>query len=69
MVIAYFFWYYGVRVLGPTRTALYGNLQPLIALLAAWLTLHEVPTAWQAVGAATIISGVVLTRVPATEAS
>jgi drug/metabolite transporter (DMT)-like permease len=69
LVIAYFFWYYGIRVLGPTRTALYGNLQPLIALLAAWLTLREVPTAWQIVGAATIISGVLLTRVPATEAS
>lgn len=69
LVVAYFFWYYGIRVLGPTRTALYGNLQPFIALLAAWLTLHEVPTAWQVVGAATIISGVLLTRVPATEAS
>jgi drug/metabolite transporter (DMT)-like permease len=69
LVIAYFFWYHGVRVLGPTRTALYGNLQPLIALLVAWLTLHEVPTTWQSVGAATIVSGVLLTRVPASEAS
>jgi drug/metabolite transporter (DMT)-like permease len=69
LVIAYIFWYYGVRKLGPTRTALYGNLQPLIALLVAWLTLGEVPTSWQAVGAATIVSGVLLTRVPASEAS
>ena len=69
LVIAYMFWYYGIRVLGPTRTALYGNFQPLIALLVAWLTLGEVPTAWQAVGAATIVSGVVLTRMPASEPS
>jgi drug/metabolite transporter (DMT)-like permease len=69
LVIAYFFWYYGIRKLGPTRTALYGNLQPLIALLVAWLTLGEVPTSWQAMGAATIVSGVLLTRVPASEAS
>lgn len=69
LVVAYFLWYYGVRRIGPTRTALYGNLQPLIALLVAWLTLSEVPTAWQLVGAATIVSGVVLTRVPASEAS
>jgi drug/metabolite transporter (DMT)-like permease len=69
LVVAYIFWYYGVRKLGPTRTALYGNLQPLIALLVAWLTLGEVPTSWQAVGAATIVSGVLLTRVPASEAS
>lgn len=69
LVIAYMFWYYGVRVLGPTRTALYGNLQPLIALFVAWLTLGEIPTTWQGIGAATIVSGVLLTRVPASEAS
>jgi len=69
LVIAYIFWYYGVRKLGPTRTALYGNLQPLIALLVAWMTLGEVPTSWQAFGAATIVSGVLLTRVQASEAS
>ena len=63
------FWYYGVRVIGPTRTALYGNLQPLIALLAAWLSLGEVPTLWQGIGAATIVGGVLLTRVPASEPS
>lgn len=69
LVVAYILWYRGVKVLGPTRTALYGNLQPLIALLIAWITLHETPTAWQIVGASTIVSGVLLTRMPATEAS
>ena len=69
LVIAYLLWYHGVRVVGPTRTALYGNLQPLIALFVAWLTLGEVPTTWQGLGAATIVSGVLLTRVPASEAS
>ncbi len=69
LVIAYALWYYGVRVMGPTRTALYGNLQPLIALLVAWITLSEVPTSWQWIGAATIVSGVLLTRVPASETS
>jgi drug/metabolite transporter (DMT)-like permease len=69
LVIAYMFWLYGVRRLGPTRTAMYGNLQPLIALLFAWLTLGEIPTAWQAVGAATIVGGVLMTRVVATEAT
>ncbi|HUO51147.1 MAG TPA: DMT family transporter [Gemmatimonadaceae bacterium] len=62
LVIAYLFWYRGVRVLGPTRTAMYSNLQPVIALGAAWAALGEVPTPWQAVGAGTIIAGVVLTR-------
>jgi drug/metabolite transporter (DMT)-like permease len=62
LVVAYLFWYRGVRVLGPTRTAMYSNLQPIFALLAAWIALHEVPTLLQGVGAGTIIAGVLLTR-------
>ena len=62
MGVAYFFWYRGLRVLGPTRTAVYANLQPIVALLVAWPLLSEVPTVFQAVGAATIIAGVFLTR-------
>jgi drug/metabolite transporter (DMT)-like permease len=65
LVVAYILWYRGVKVLGPTRTHLYANLQPLIALIVAWLTLGERPTAWQGLGAATIVTGVLLTRVHA----
>jgi drug/metabolite transporter (DMT)-like permease len=64
LVVAYLFWYRGVRVLGPTRTAMYGNLQPVIALGFAWLTLGEVPTLAQAAGTIAIMSGIVLTRRP-----
>lgn len=69
LVVAYLLWYRGVKVLGATRTALYANFQPIIALVVAWLTLGETPTVWQIVGAATIVGGVVLTRVPASEPS
>ena len=62
LVLAYLFWYRGVRVLGPTRTAMYGNLQPVIALAFAWLALGEVPTLAQAAGTIAIMSGIVLTR-------
>lgn len=62
MGVAYYFWYRGLRVLGPTRTAVYSNLQPIVALLVAWAFLNETPTAFQGVGAATIIAGVFLTR-------
>lgn len=62
LVLAYYIWYRGVRVIGPTRTAMYSNLQPVVALLFAWVALAEVPTAWQWMGAATIIGGVLLTR-------
>lgn len=62
MVIAYLFWNRGVRLLGPTRTAMFGNLQPIFALAAARLLLGEKPGPWQLVGAAAIIAGVLLTR-------
>jgi len=62
MGVAYYFWYRGLRVLGPTRTAVYANLQPIIALAVAWAFLGEVPTIFQGVGAATIVAGVFLTR-------
>jgi drug/metabolite transporter (DMT)-like permease len=62
LVIAYLFWYRGVRVIGPTRTAMYSNLQPIIAVLVAWAMLGETPTIWQAVGAVSIMAGLVLTR-------
>ena len=65
LVVAYILWYRGVKVLGPTRTALFANLQPFIALMVAWLSLGERPTAWQIIGAATIVGGVLLTRMPA----
>jgi len=62
MGVAYLFWYRGLRVLGPTRTAIYGNLQPVIAILVAWIFLSETPTVWQGIGTGTIISGLFLTR-------
>jgi drug/metabolite transporter (DMT)-like permease len=62
LVIAYYFWYRGVRVIGPTRTAMYSNLQPVIGVAMAWVLLHETPTVWQIVGAISIMSGLLLTR-------
>jgi len=62
MVVAYLFWYRGLRVLGPTRTAVYSNLQPVIAIAVAWIFLHESPTLWQGVGTGTIMTGIFLTR-------
>lgn len=62
LVIAYLFYYRGVRELGPTRTAMYGNLQPVIALLVAWVALAEVPTVWQGLGTLAIMTGLLFTR-------
>jgi drug/metabolite transporter (DMT)-like permease len=60
--VAYVFWYRGVERVGATRTSMYANLQPIIALGAAWVTLHERPTPWQFAGGACVITGVYLSR-------
>lgn len=62
MGLAYIFWFRGVRVIGPTRTAVYANLQPAVAIVVAWILLGELPTVWQGIGAGTIIGGIILTR-------
>ena len=65
LVVAYLFWYRGVRVLGPTRASMYSNLQPLVAMLAAWPLLGETPRALQLMGAVCIVGGLLLTRTAA----
>lgn len=62
MVVAYLLWYRGVREIGPTRTAMFANLQPLVAVLVAWMLLGEVPTPFQGAGAATVLTGLWLSR-------
>jgi drug/metabolite transporter (DMT)-like permease len=60
--LAYLIWYYGVRQIGNTRTAIYSNLVPVVAMFVAWLWLNERPTATQIAGAAIIIAGVTLVQ-------
>jgi drug/metabolite transporter (DMT)-like permease len=62
MGIAYLFWYRGVRVIGSTRTAMFSNLQPIVALGVSWPLLGERPTLFQGVGAAAVLGGLLLTR-------
>ena len=62
MVIAYLFWYQGVKTLGPTHTSMYSNMQPFLAMAFAWLALGEVPSRWQVAGATFILSGLILAR-------
>ncbi|MCU0626614.1 MAG: DMT family transporter, partial [Gemmatimonadaceae bacterium] len=62
MGIAYVIYYRGLRQLGPTRTSMYANLQPFVALLVAWQLQHDTPTAAQLLGAAGILGGILLAR-------
>ena len=62
IALAYFIWYYSIRQIGNTRTAVYSNFIPVVALIIAWMTLGETPTWVQLVGAAAILGGTVLVR-------
>jgi drug/metabolite transporter (DMT)-like permease len=62
MVVAYLFYYRGVRVVGPVRTAMFSNLQPIVALAVAAVTLGERPGPWQLAGAGAIAAGIVVSR-------
>jgi drug/metabolite transporter (DMT)-like permease len=62
LVVAYSIYYRGVRVIGPTRTSMFSNVQPFVALLAAWAFHYGVPTPVQLAGAVGIMAGVLLTR-------
>lgn len=69
IAIAYFIWYHSVRQIGNTRTTVYSNFIPVVALLIAWLTLAETPTWLQLLGAAAVVGGTVLVRLGRIELS
>ena len=62
LIVAYLLYYRGIRVLGPTRTAVYANLQPVIAIIVAWVLLREAPALWQWIGTAFIMAGLLVSR-------
>ncbi|HET9725845.1 MAG TPA: DMT family transporter [Gemmatimonadales bacterium] len=62
LVVAYILWNRSVQTVGGTRTAIYMCLTPLFAVIAAWAILGEQAHPSQAIGAALIIAGVLLTR-------
>ncbi len=60
--VAYLLWNASIAAVGPNRTAIFNALTPLIAMLAAWPVLGEVPGPTQWVGGTLIVGGVVLGR-------
>jgi drug/metabolite transporter (DMT)-like permease len=65
LVVAYLIWNRSVQVVGPSRTVVYMCLTPMFAVAGAAVLLGERPRPLQGIGAALIISGVVLTRLGA----
>src|SRR5690606_3467863 len=62
ITVAYLLWYWGLRVLTPSQTAVYAYLVPVFGVLGSWLVLGEVPAVFALVGGAVIVFGVVLTN-------
>jgi len=60
--LAYLIWYRGVERIGNTRTAIFGNLTPVVAMLAAAVLLHEKPSHWALAGAVLTLGGVMIVR-------
>lgn len=62
LAFAYMIWYTAVQRIGSSRTAIYSNLTPIVAMLVAAFWLGEPIGAPQIIGAITIIGGVFITR-------
>lgn len=62
IALAHSLWNHGVKKIGSTRTAVYGNVTPVVAMLVAWAVLGEMPTVGQIVGACVIFIGLYFVR-------
>lgn len=62
IVVSYAIWNTGVQKLGASKTAIYNNLSPLMAMLCGWLILAEQVAPMQIGGAILIIFGLYVAR-------
>ena len=67
LCVAYMIWYTAVQRLGNTRTSVYSNMVPLVAMVVAWGWLGEHIGAMKIAGAGAIILGVALTKIQETD--
>ena len=59
--IAHVWWYEGVKAVGPSRAAIFMNLQPVVGVVLAWALLHEAVEWPEVVGGPLVLLGVALT--------
>jgi drug/metabolite transporter (DMT)-like permease len=58
--VAHVWWYRAVEVVGPSRSAIFMNLQPVIGVALAAALLDEPFTLWQSMGGIFVVGGVLL---------
>jgi len=59
--VAHVWWYEAVHLVGPSRAAVFLNLQPIIGVLLAWVMLGERIGLSGVLGGAAVLAGVALT--------
>jgi drug/metabolite transporter (DMT)-like permease len=62
LFVAYMIWYTAVQTIGGTRTAVYSNITPIVAMLVAAIWIGEPLTFRKLAGAAAVIAGLAVTR-------
>jgi drug/metabolite transporter (DMT)-like permease len=62
LAFSYVAWYASVRRVGNSKTAIYGNITPVMTVIFAYIFIAEKISLWQAFGALIILSGIYLTR-------
>jgi drug/metabolite transporter (DMT)-like permease len=62
IALGYVIWNRGVRHIGSARTAVYSNLNPLLAAIIAFFVRGDALTIYHLIGAVVILAGIALTR-------
>jgi drug/metabolite transporter (DMT)-like permease len=62
LAFSYVAWYASVKRIGNSKTAIYGNITPIMTVGFAYLFIDERISLWQGIGTLIILTGVYLTR-------
>jgi drug/metabolite transporter (DMT)-like permease len=62
MYVSYMIWYTAVHTIGSTRTSMYSNITPLVAMVVAYIYLGEPITTAKIIGAAAVVLGLAVSR-------
>lgn len=62
LFVAYMIWYTAVQTIGSTRTSMYSNVTPLVAMVVAAIWIGEALTARKLAGAVAVMAGLAIAR-------
>ena len=62
LAVGLIIWFFSVKRVGNSQTAVYGNLPPVFAVIFAWLILSETIHFTLIIGAGIILAGIILTH-------